>query len=59
VWDIFYYVFLWLLMRWPPSLGTWDLLFLIPIPWIGPVWLPILISCMLIVGGARLARARA
>ncbi|MDM5271642.1 hypothetical protein PGH07_05605 [Sulfurovum sp. zt1-1] len=44
VWDIFYYVFLKLLLNWPQSLETWDILFLIPLPWVGPVWAPIIIS---------------
>jgi len=34
VWDIFYYVWLWVFLDWPPSLLTWDILFLIPVPWI-------------------------
>ena len=37
IWDIFYYVFLKVLLDWPESLLTWDILFLIPIPWVGPV----------------------
>lgn len=44
IWDIFYYVFLWLLLGWPESLCTWDILFLIPVPWVGPVLAPVLIS---------------
>ena len=44
VWDIFYYIFLKLLLNWPESLGTWDILFLIPLPWLGPVWAPVLVS---------------
>lgn len=44
VWDIFYYLFLKLLLNWPESLGTWDILFLIPLPWAGPVWAPLLVS---------------
>ncbi len=50
-WDIFYYVWLWATMRWPQSLLTQDVLFLIPVPWISQVWFPILISalCMLAV----------
>src|SRR6201998_1661345 len=31
VWDIFYYVFLKLLLGWPESLFTWDILFIIPV----------------------------
>ncbi len=48
VWDIFYYVFLWLLLGWPESLFTWDILFLIPVPWVGPVLAPVLISLTMI-----------
>jgi hypothetical protein len=33
---------------WPPSLGTTDLLFLIPVPWVGPVWSPVAVSVALI-----------
>jgi len=32
VWDIFYYVFLKVILGWPESLLTWDVLFLIPSP---------------------------
>jgi hypothetical protein len=49
VWDIFYYVFLKLLLDWPVSLFTWDILFLIPIPWVGPVIAPCIISITMIM----------
>jgi hypothetical protein len=49
VWDIFYYVFLKALINWPESLLTWDILFLIPVPWVGPVLAPCLVSLTLIV----------
>jgi len=49
VWDIFYYVFLKLLIDWPASLLTWDILFLIPVPWVGPVLAPCLISLTMIL----------
>ncbi|MEW6469437.1 MAG: hypothetical protein AB1458_10950 [Bacteroidota bacterium] len=49
IWDIFYYVFLKALLGWPESLLTWDILFLIPIPWVGPVLAPVLISLTLIL----------
>ena len=49
VWDIFYYVFLKLTINWPSSLLTWDLLFLIPWPWIGPVIAPVICSLLFIV----------
>ena len=48
IWDIIYYVGLKLSIGWPKSLLTWDLLFLIPLPWIGPVLAPILVSIALI-----------
>lgn len=50
VWDIFYYVFLYVFLGWPQSLSTWDILFLIPLPWVGPVWAPCLLSSLMIVG---------
>lgn len=46
VWDIFYYVFLYLLVRWPEKPTTMDVLFLIPQPWFAQVWFPILISLL-------------
>ena len=56
VWDLFYYVWLWLLLGWPPSLFTWDVLFLIPVPWTGPVVAPMVVSVLLVVGGLLLLR---
>lgn len=49
IWDIFYYVFLKALLGWPVSLLTWDILFLIPVPWVGPVLCPCLISLSMIL----------
>ena len=49
IWDIFYYAALWLLVGWPPSLFSQDLLFLIPAPWYSQVWFPILISILMIL----------
>jgi len=43
-WDLFYYLSLYILIKWPPKLTTIDVLFLIPKPWIAPVWFPISIS---------------
>ncbi len=51
VWDIFYYVFLKMICRWPHSLLDWDILFLLPLPWWGPVLAPILISLLMILWG--------
>jgi hypothetical protein len=52
VWDIFYYIFLWLFAGWPPSPLAPDVLFLIPLPWWGPVLSPVLLATILIVAGA-------
>jgi hypothetical protein len=51
VWDIFYYVFLKMICDWPHSLLDWDILFLLPLPWWGPVLAPILISLLMILWG--------
>lgn len=51
VWDISFYAFLRLMIGWPQSLFTWDILFLIPLPWVGPVLSPVLVSLMLIACG--------
>jgi len=51
VWDVFYYVWLKVVLNWPLSLTDWDVLFLIPLPWIGPVIAPVVISLMMIVCG--------
>ncbi|MCK4663856.1 MAG: hypothetical protein KAT68_13385 [Bacteroidales bacterium] len=49
IWDIFYYVFLKFLLGWPESIFTWDLLFLIPVAWVGPVISPVIISLTMII----------
>ena len=48
-WDLFYYVSLYVLIKWPKNLKTIDVLFLIPKPWIAPVWVPIGISTLTIL----------
>ena len=59
LWDVFYYVWLWVLVRWPSSPGTRDLLFLIPDEWWAPVWQPVLASlCLMAVAVLILARSR-
>jgi len=49
VWDIFYYVWLKILIGWPCSVMEWDILFLIPVAWASPVLAPVLVSTALIV----------
>jgi hypothetical protein len=58
IWDIFYYVWLWVFLGWPPSLLTTDILFLIPVPWVGPVLAPVIVSVALIVGSLLLLRLK-
>jgi len=54
-WDLFYYLSLYILIKWPQKLTTIDVLFLIPKPWIAPVWFPISVSSMTIIIIAILA----
>ena len=51
VWDIFYYVFLRLMTGWPRTLLDWDILFLLPLPWWGPVLAPVTIALLMISWG--------
>jgi len=48
-WDLFYYLSLYILIKWPPKFTTIDVLFLIPKPWIAPVWFPIGVSGLTII----------
>ena len=49
VWDIFYYIWLKVLINWPASISDWDILFLIPAVWASPFWAPVLISIMMLI----------
>lgn len=48
IWDIFYYVFLKFLLNWPESFLTWDILFMLPVTFVGPVIAPVINSLMMI-----------
>lgn len=48
VWDIFYYAGLKVLLNWPSSLLTWDILFLIPVVWVSPILAPVICSVTMI-----------
>jgi hypothetical protein len=56
IWDVIYYVSLRLLIGWPSSLGDWDLLFLLPVPWTGPVLAPVLVALSMVGAGVLLLR---
>src|SRR3990170_403953 len=47
IWDIFYYVWLKVALNWPQTLTDWDVLFLIPVPWVGPVIAPLLLALLM------------
>jgi hypothetical protein len=49
IWDIAYYLGLWALVRWPASLRDTDVLFLLPVPWLAPVWFPLAVSGLMIL----------
>jgi hypothetical protein len=57
VWDIGYYGFLFWMNGWPGSLADWDILFLLPLPWWGPVWAPVVISLLMIATGTLLTQS--
>lgn len=52
IWDIFYYLFLIPISGWPRSLFDWDILFLVPLPWWGPVLAPLSIAILMVTGGS-------
>ncbi len=54
VWDLTYYAALRLVLGWPDRLGAWDILFLIPLPWVAPVWAPVTIATLFVAAGSYL-----
>jgi hypothetical protein len=58
-WDITFYVFLKVMLDWPASIFTWDILFLIPVPWVGPVLAPAVVSAVMVAAGVWHLRAQA
>jgi hypothetical protein len=56
VWDIFYYVFLKMICGWPRSILDWDVLFLLPLPWWGPVLAPVCIASLMIAWGTLVSQ---
>jgi hypothetical protein len=51
IWDIFYYIFLKLLIGWPESIFTWDILFMLPTTWVGPVLAPVINAVSMVIFG--------
>jgi hypothetical protein len=49
IWDIFYYIWLKVFLDWPPSLFTWDILFLVPFVWTGPVLAPVICALTMVI----------
>lgn len=58
LWDLLYYAWLYVMLGWPESLLTWDVLFLIPAPWIGPCLAPMLIATVMFVAALVIERLR-
>ena len=58
LWDVFYYVWLKVLLGWPASLADWDILFFIPSLWAGPVWAPLVTSGVMVWIAAGLFASR-
>jgi hypothetical protein len=54
-WDVAYYLGLRVTIDWPPALDTWDILFLLPMTWVGPVWAPMVVSAALVGFGLTAA----
>ncbi len=58
IWDVFYYIFLKIICGWPHSIWEWDILFLLPLPWWGPVLAPISISLLMVLWGTLASTRR-
>jgi hypothetical protein len=54
IWDLTYYAALKLVSGWPDSLSAWDILFLIPLPWVAPVWAPVTVATLFVAAGSYL-----
>jgi hypothetical protein len=54
IWDLTYYAVLRAVSGWPASLAAWDVLFLIPLPWVAPVWAPASVATLFILAGTYL-----
>lgn len=59
VWDLAYYLGLKITLGWPASLADWDILFLLPLPWVAPVYAPVSVALMMVAVGVVVARREA
>jgi hypothetical protein len=59
IWDLSYYLSLKLLIDWPASAWTWDILFLIPVPWAAPVLAPSIVAATMVLAGSIVLVAEA
>jgi hypothetical protein len=57
VWDAFYYLWLYVVAGWPSGVTDWDILFLIPLPWVGPVWSVLLLCAGMLAFSVLFLRA--
>src|SRR5215831_5995424 len=58
LWDIFYYLWLKVFINWPSSIFEWDILFLIPFTWLGPVLAPVICSLTMILLALVILRSK-
>jgi hypothetical protein len=58
IWDIFYYIFLFLLISWPPSIFIMDVVFLIPIKWYVPFWAVIIVMIVFLINSFYIFRKK-
>jgi len=59
IWDLVYYAGLAIVLGWPARWSDWDILFLLPIPWVAPVYAPVAIAIGMVVAGGAIARLEA
>jgi hypothetical protein len=58
IWDIFYYIFLYFLISWPPSIFVMDVVFLIPIKWYVPIWTAITVMIVFLINSFYIFRKK-
>ena len=54
LWDLFYYLWLKIIIGWPVRWLEWDVLFLIPWPWLAPWITAAFIAVIMVAGGFRM-----